>query len=185
MLHNTAFFDHCTLAKGPRATDPDSTWVRPEHGKRCLEGLPLVDKLNRVLRGVGQLLQRRLHQQGVSRARQLCGCAVASVVALQAQGQATQARELSTLAPLRDLRAHASDPAWTRRAVDEGVEVLSESAVREIRPLRSMRNRRVSSTALDPSQRLKPTLMSHSWPRRRTVGSAGSGHSDMPIESLI
>ena len=138
MLHNTAFFDHCTLAKGPRATDPDSTWVRPEHGKRCLEGLPLVDKLNRVLRGVGQLLQRRLHQQGVSRARQLCGCAVASVVALQAQGQATQARELSTLAPLRDLRAHASDPAWTRRAVDEGVEVLSESAVREIRLLRSM-----------------------------------------------
>src|SRR5438874_715807 len=31
-------------------------------------------------------------------------------------------RQLSTLAPLRDLRARASDPAWTRRAVDEGVK---------------------------------------------------------------
>src|SRR6516164_8785474 len=31
-------------------------------------------------------------------------------------------RQLSTLAALRDLRARASDPAWTRRAVDEGVK---------------------------------------------------------------
>ena len=36
--------------------------------------------------------------------------------------QAKQGRQLSTLAPLRDLRARASDPAWTRRAVDEGVK---------------------------------------------------------------
>src|SRR5215831_2710007 len=39
--------------------------------------------------------------------------AVASVVALQAQDQTKQARQLSTLAPLRDLRARASHPAWT------------------------------------------------------------------------
>src|SRR5690242_709186 len=88
---------------------------------------------------VGQLLQRRLHQQGVSRARQLRGCAVAPVVAVQAQGQATQARELSTLAPLRDLRARASDPAWARRAVGEGVRSCPRAGCREIRMSGSMR----------------------------------------------
>ena len=38
---------------------------------------------------VGQLLQCRHHQQSLSRARQLHGCAVAPVAAIQAQGQAT------------------------------------------------------------------------------------------------
>ena len=61
------------------------------------------------------------HQQGVSRARHIRGCAVAPVVAVQAQGQATQARELSTLAPLRVLRARTSDPARPRHVVGEGV----------------------------------------------------------------
>jgi len=70
---------------------------------------------------VGQLLQRRLHQQGISRARHIRGCAVAPVVAVQAQGQATQARELSPLAPLRVLRARTSDPARPRPVVGEGV----------------------------------------------------------------
>src|SRR5271166_2907745 len=60
-------------------------------------------------------------QQGVSGARRLRGDAVAPVVALQAQSQATKGRELSTLAPLRALRARTSEPAWARRAVDEGV----------------------------------------------------------------
>src|SRR5262249_36208720 len=71
---------------------------------------------------MGELLLSRDRHSGVSGARQLCGCAVASVVALQAQDQTKQGRQLSTLAPLRDLRARASDPAWTRRAVDEGVK---------------------------------------------------------------
>src|SRR5260370_1487325 len=71
---------------------------------------------------MGKLLLSRHRQSGVSGARQLRGCAVASVVALQAQDQTEQGRQLSTLAPLRDLRARASDPAWTRRAVDEGVK---------------------------------------------------------------
>ena len=35
-------------------------------------------------------------------------------------GLATVARELSTLAPLRALRARTPEPAWARRAVDEG-----------------------------------------------------------------
>ena len=43
---------------------------------------------------MGELLPSRHRQQGVSGARQLHRCAVAPVVALQAQGQATQGREL-------------------------------------------------------------------------------------------
>ena len=43
---------------------------------------------------MGQLLQRWHHPQSVSGARQLHGYAVAPVVALQAQGLATQGREL-------------------------------------------------------------------------------------------
>src|SRR6478672_6724049 len=52
--------------------------------------------------------------------RQLHGCAVTPVVALQEQGQARQGRDLSTLAPLRALRARTPVPAWARRAVGEG-----------------------------------------------------------------
>src|SRR5258707_14130977 len=65
---------------------------------------------------------RRHRQQGVQSDRQLHRCAVAPVVALQAQGQATQGRDLSTLAPLRALRARTLNCAWTRRAVGEGVK---------------------------------------------------------------
>jgi group II intron reverse transcriptase/maturase len=68
---------------------------------------------------MGELLFGRRCQQGVSGARRLRGGAAAPVVALQAQGQAK--RELSTLAPLRALRARTPEPAWVRRAVDEGV----------------------------------------------------------------
>jgi hypothetical protein len=50
------------------------------------------------------------------------GCKKSPVVALQAQGQATQGRDVSTLAPLRVLRARAPVPAWARRAVGEGVK---------------------------------------------------------------
>jgi hypothetical protein len=53
--------------------------------------------------------------------RKLHRGAVAPVVALQAQGQATQGRDLSTLAPLRVLRARTPNCAWSRRAVGEGV----------------------------------------------------------------
>ncbi len=70
---------------------------------------------------MGELLPSRNRQQGVSGARRLHSRAVAPVVALQAQSQATKGRELSTLAPLRALRARTSEPAWARRAVDEGV----------------------------------------------------------------
>src|SRR5271154_6924864 len=74
-----------------------------------------------------------------SGARRLHSGAVAPVVALQAQSQATRGRELSTLAPLRALRARTPEPPWARRAVDEGVRSLSESRMREICTSGSMR----------------------------------------------
>ena len=86
-----------------------------------------------TLSRMGQLLQCWHYDQSVSRARQLHSRAVAPVAAIQAQSQTTQGRELSTPAPLRDLRARASDPAWTRRAVDEGVTSCPRAGCREIR----------------------------------------------------
>ena len=83
------------------------------------ETTELVGKLNRTLRG--WLLPSRHRQPSVPGARQLHRCAVAPVVAHQAQGQATQGRDLSTLAPLRPLRARTLDRAWPRRVVGEGV----------------------------------------------------------------
>src|SRR3974390_2216780 len=71
---------------------------------------------------MGELLPRRKRDQSVPGDRQLHRCAVAPVVALQAQGQTTQGRDLSTLAPLRALRARTPDRAWARRAVGEGVK---------------------------------------------------------------
>ena len=50
----------------------------------------------------------------------------------------TQGRQLSTLAPLRDLRARVSDPAWTRRAAGEGVRSCPRAGCREIRMSGSM-----------------------------------------------
>ena len=63
---------------------------------------------------LGELLPRRDRQPCVSGDRHLHRCAVTPVVAHQAQGQATQGRELSTLAPLRVLRSRTSDVARAR-----------------------------------------------------------------------
>ena len=81
---------------------------------------------------MGELLRSRLRLKGVPGDRQLHRCAVAGVVALQTQGQATEGRDLSTLAPLRALRARTPVSAWARRVVGEGVRVLSESRMRAI-----------------------------------------------------
>src|SRR5271163_3862479 len=51
--------------------------------------------------------------------------------------KATQGRELSTLAPLRALRARTSEPAWARRVVDEGVRSCPRAGCgRSARPVR-------------------------------------------------
>src|SRR5262249_10837517 len=81
---------------------------------------------------MGELLRSRCRHQSVPSDRQLHRYAVAPVVAHQAQGQATQGRDLSTLAPVRVLRARPPDCAWVRRAVGERRDVLSESRMREI-----------------------------------------------------
>src|SRR5438067_13015417 len=82
---------------------------------------------------MGELLLGRHRQSGVSGARQLRGCAVASVVALQAQDQTKQGRQLSTLAPLRDLWSRTPDRAWAQRDVGEGVMSCPRAGCWEIR----------------------------------------------------
>jgi hypothetical protein len=70
-------------------------------------------------------------------ARQLHSRAVAPVVALQVQGQATQGRDLSALAPLRALWSRTPDRAWLHRAVGEGVTSCPRAGCRKsARPVR-------------------------------------------------
>ena len=64
----------------PRADRPSAQLARDHRARRHVE--PRASR-------VGQLLQCRHYQQSLSRARQLHGCAVAPVAAIQAQGQAT------------------------------------------------------------------------------------------------
>src|SRR5713101_511513 len=116
--------------KGPRADRP-STYVARDHRAGGNVEPPAAR--------LGELLLSRHRHSGVSGARQLRGCAVAPVVALQAQDQTKQGRQLSTPAPLRDLRARTSDPAWARRAVGEGVRSCPRAGCREIRMSGSMR----------------------------------------------
>src|SRR5207244_11716821 len=70
---------------------------------------------------MGELLPSRHRQQSVSGARQLHSDAVAPVVAVQAQNEASQGRDLSTLASIRALCARTPEPAWARLAVGEDV----------------------------------------------------------------
>jgi RNA-directed DNA polymerase len=96
---------------------------------------PCADRPNRNMAGdhrvggqveshvawMGELLPSRNRHQSVSGDRQLHRCAVAPVVAYQAQSQGLQGRDLSTSPPLRALRARTPDRAWARHAVGEGV----------------------------------------------------------------
>ena len=87
----------------PRADRPSGNMARDHSAGGQVE--PHATRL-------GELLLSRHRQPGVPGARHLHSGAVAPVVALQAQAQATQGRGLSPLAPLRALRARPPEPAW-------------------------------------------------------------------------
>ena len=109
-------------------TDRTGTWQ--ETTKLVGTGEPHAARM-------GELLPSRHRQQGVSGTRQLHSDAVAPVVAAQAQNQASQGRDLSTLASLRALWARTPEPAWARRAVGEGVKSCPRAGcVNRARPVR-------------------------------------------------
>ena len=91
----------------------------PRTGQARLGQRPSKKSIKRAVETVHELTVRAHTWQETT---ELVGKLYRTLVALQAQDQTKQGQQLSTLAPLRDLRARASDPAWTRRAVDEGVK---------------------------------------------------------------
>jgi len=104
----------CMVEQIRALTDRTGTWQ---------ETTKLLGKVNRTLRGwANHVLPSRHRQQGVSGTRRLHSDAAAPVVVVQAQNQAAQGRDISTLASLRALRARTPEPAWARRVVGEGVK---------------------------------------------------------------
>src|ERR1700681_4873405 len=100
-------------SENPRTDGPNGDMAR--NHKAGGQGEPHAARM-------GELLPSRHRQQGVSGTRQLRSDAVAPVVAVQAQNQASQGRDLSTPASLRALWARTPEQAWARRAVGEGVK---------------------------------------------------------------
>ena len=95
------------------------------------------DALQQMQGIMGKLLQCRECQSCLSCARQLHGDAVATVVANQAQGQATQGRDISTLASLRALRSRTPERARTQRGVGVGVKSCPRAGCgKSARPVR-------------------------------------------------
>ena len=118
------------VEKNPRTDGPNRDMAR--NHKAGGQGEP------RTLRGLGELLPSRHRQQGVSGTRQLHSDAVAPVVAVQAQNQATQGRDLSTSASLRALWARTPEAGfWARCAVGEGVKFCPRAGcLSRARPVR-------------------------------------------------
>src|SRR5271169_727741 len=118
-----------------RQMSPRSSSVRTGH-----DGGQLVEQAGRTAMPV---IDVQVHP------RQLHGYAVAPVVALQAQSLATQGRSLSTLAPLRALRARTPDPAWSRPVVGEGVTSCPRAGCGNGATAELVRHRQTKGAAID------------------------------------
>src|SRR5450631_3678752 len=113
---------------GSRTDRPENRMAR-DHG--C--GGAVEPRVARL----GELLPSRHRQPSIPGTRQLHCTAVAPVVAYQVSSQATQGRDLSTLAPVRALRARPTDCTRARRAVGEGVRSCPRAGcVSSARPVR-------------------------------------------------